>query len=98
MVNKHSCHSSDLCSKEKVVKKSVFIRVICGKTKIKIYVMRKKIYLLIVCLTAALTIAAQNRVGQGTLTTHKKISTDNYDFWLYTPKNYDTSRRLPLVF
>ena len=60
--------------------------------------MRKKIYLLIICLTAALTIAAQNRVGQGTLTTHKKISTDNYDFWLYTPKNYDASRRLPLVF
>ena len=60
--------------------------------------MRKKIYLLIVCLTAALAIAAQNRVGQGTLTTHKKISTDNYDFWLYTPKNYDASRRLPLVF
>ena len=61
--------------------------------------MRKKIFLLILCITATLTMSAQGRTDNGTLTTHGKVLADNYDFWLYTPKNNAYGgRSLPLVF
>ena len=62
-------------------------------------IMRKNIFTLILCITAALNISAQGSAGNGTLTTHSKVMTDNYDFWLYTPKSsVSGSRTLPLVF
>ena len=61
--------------------------------------MRKNIFILILCVTATLAISAQNRLGNGTLTTHNKVLADNYDFWLYTPNGSASgSRSLPLVF
>lgn len=60
--------------------------------------MRKKILLLILCLTAVMTLSAQGSASNGTLTTRSKVLTDNYDFWLYTPRNYASNGRLlPLV-
>lgn len=61
--------------------------------------MRKKYILLLLCMTAALTMFAQARTGDGNLTTHSKVLTDNYDFWIYTPQKYaSSSRSLPLIF
>ena len=60
--------------------------------------MRKYIFLLIFCAAMTLASSAQERMTNGSLTTHSKVVADNYDFWLYTPKNYTSGSRLPLVF
>lgn len=61
--------------------------------------MRNLLYILIFLFSVSTNINAQEKLKRGTITAKYKVLADNYNFWLYTPADYNpTIHPVPLVF
>ena len=61
--------------------------------------MKRFICFLLLCLSVSLSVSSQERIAKGTIVARHNVLPDNYNFWLYTPGDYDPRvHPVPLVF